>query len=367
MAMTLAEKLAAFDPNLPLEEAHTIPNFWYFDEEIFAAEINKVFANTWQVACRLEEVAQPGSFKTTEIAGEPLVILRDEDSTLRVLSNVCRHRAARVLTEDCGTTRKLRCQYHGWTYDLQGCLRGAPEFDGVRNFAREDNGLPQIPLDTWGPYVWVFLGESQSISLADFLNPLPRKAEGMRLGDLEFVESREYDLKCNWKVFIDNFQDGGYHVNSVHPGLAGAVDYSQYRNEMSDYTTVQISPFRPSEDQTIAKTRTGDCAYYWWIYPNFIVNWYSGVMDTNLVIPTGPTTCKVRFDFFYPPIKNEAEKKFVDESIAVSDKIQMEDVWISEEVQKGITSRFYKSGRFSVRREAPVYHFHQLLGKTLLG
>ena len=125
MPATLSEKLNAFDPTLPLEKARTIPSAWYFDPEMYALETRRVFGASWVVVGRADQVAEPGSFLTAELAGEPVLVVRDGQGVLRAFSNVCRHRAAQVINEPQGKATKLRCRYHGWTYDLTGRLRGS--------------------------------------------------------------------------------------------------------------------------------------------------------------------------------------------------------------------------------------------------
>jgi choline monooxygenase len=365
MSATLREKLAAFDPDLPLERARTIPAAWYFDAEIYAAE-RSVFSHSWLAAARSDQLIQPGSFVTADIAGEPIVVLRDNEGTLRAFHNVCRHRAARVMTEAEGCATRLRCPYHGWTYDLTGRLRGTPEFEGVADFRREDNGLAPLAVGQWGPLVFVH-DEKPTTPLAEYLTPLPEQTTSLQMDKLRFVERRTYELACNWKVFVDNYLDGGYHVNYVHPGLSGVLDYAQYRTDIFAWTSVQSSPIKASENATesVTKVRTGDRAYYWWVFPNLMLNLYQGVMDTNLVLPLGPERCKVIFDFYFADTEGNAAKKYIADSIAVAHQIQLEDVGISEDVQKGLASRSYNTGRFSVRREIAGYHFHRLLGWQL--
>ncbi len=374
MTKTLSEKLSLFDPNLPLERARTIPSLWYFDSEIYTEECRSVFANTWQLAGRLDQIEQPGSFLTAEIGGEPILVLRDSEGILRAFFNVCRHRAARVVCEPEGKATKLRCRYHGWTYDLAGRLRGTPEFDGVADFRREEHGLAGLEVDTWGPLVWVRQRRTApdgelGLSLAEYLSPLPEKTSGLGLEKLRFKERREYLLACNWKVFVDNFLDGGYHVTTIHPALAGVLDYSQYRTEISGNTSVQMSPLRPPdpkrEDPSASRVRTGAMAYYWCVFPNFMLNIYQGMMDTNLVLPLGPERCRVIFDFYFEPNSDPEGERFMAESIAVGHQIQLEDVGICEDVQRGLASRSFDTGRFSVRREAAGYHFHRLLANAL--
>jgi choline monooxygenase len=367
MTQSLVDKLRLFNPDLPLERARTIPSVWYFDPEIYAAERRAVFADTWQAVGRIDQVAEPGSFFSVDLAGEPIVVVRDEAGVLRAFYNVCRHRGARVAAEAAGRATRLRCRYHGWTYDLAGKLRGTPEFDGVADFRREENGLTAVAVAVWGPLVWVHLGASPP-PLEEFLAPLPVRTRDLGMSDLRFVERREYRLACNWKVFVDNYLDGGYHVNTVHPGLAGVLDYSQYRTEVAGQTSVQTSPLRPAdsekENASVGKVRTGDAAYYWWLFPNFMINIYQGVMDTNLVLPLAPDACRVVFDFYFAN-KGVDAQKFIADSIAVGHQIQLEDVGICEEVQRGLASRAFDTGRFSVRRESAGYHFHRLLAQRL--
>jgi choline monooxygenase len=368
MTPSLNEKLNAFDPTLPLERAHTIPSSWYFDPELYAAECRRVFGASWQVAGRADQVAAPGAFVTADIAGDPILVVRGQDGVLRAFYNVCRHRAAQVINQPEGKVTKLRCRYHGWTYDLCGRLRGTPEFDGVEGFCKEEQGLVPLAVAVWGPLVFVHAPPVESAPpLTDFLAPLPQRTADLDLGAMKFVTRREYELACNWKVFVDNYQDGGYHVNTVHPGLAGAIDYSGYRTELAEHTTVQVSPLKASSDSTVGKVRSGECAYYWWVFPNLMVNLYRGIMDTNLVLPLGPERCKVTFDFYFAQTDGPQASDFIEQSIAVAHQVQVEDLEICEEVQRGLKCRSYATGRFSVKREAGGYHFHRLLAHYLSG
>jgi choline monooxygenase len=364
----LHDLMGQFDPDRPLERAATIPNTWYSDPGIFEAERQLVFGDTWQVVGRVDQVRESGSFFTTELAGEPILVVRDDEGVLRGFFNVCRHRAAQVINEAEGKVTKLRCRYHGWTYDLSGRLRGTPEFDGVADFRREDNGLVPIDVAEWGPLVGVNLGEP-SATLEEYLSPLPQRSLGLGLDRLRFAGRRDYRLACNWKVFVDNYLDGGYHINTVHPGLAGVIDYSQYRTEIAGQTSVQISPLKsnPSKNGSdgVAQVRTGDAAYYWWVFPNFMMNLYQGVMDTNLVLPLGTDSCRVIMDFYFDQTEGLEAKRFIEQSIEVGHQIQLEDVGICEEVQRGLSSRSFSTGRFSVKREAAGYYFHQLLARRL--
>src|SRR5262249_6085139 len=196
MSASVQELLHAFDATLPLSKARTIPSAWYFHPEIYVLEGRRVFGNTWQYVGRAEQVRDPGSYLTIEIAGEPILAVRDEKGTLRAFHNACRHRAAQVMNEPCGYATKLRCRYHGWTYDLAGRLRGTPEFDGVEDFRKEEQGLPTMAVDTYGPFLFVHQGTPKQ-TLAEFLAPFPEKMQALSIEAMHFVERREYVLDCN--------------------------------------------------------------------------------------------------------------------------------------------------------------------------
>jgi choline monooxygenase len=357
------ELLASFDPTLPLDRARTIPAAWYHDGEFAQRERQRIFGNCWIAAGRADQVTRPGAFFTCDLAGYPLVVVRDTEGVLRAFSNVCRHRAALVACEPEGQCSRLRCRYHGWTYDLTGKLRGTPEFDGVSDFKREDNGLPAVAVAVWGPIVWVHLGPSPP-PIDSWVSSFSRLGFEQRMASLRFVGRREYRLACNWKVFVDNYLDGGYHINTVHPGLASVLDYSKYRIEIDDHASVQISPLERGPEE-IANVRKGDNAYYAWIFPNLMLNLYEGVMDTNLVLPDGPGACRVLFDYYFADAEGDQARQRIEQSIAVAHQVQLEDVGVCEDVQRGLCSRSYDTGRFSVRREAGGYHFHQLLARWL--
>jgi choline monooxygenase len=363
MDRTLLAEIERFDARLPLARARTISGRWYRDVGFYNLERSAIFGETWQLAARSDQLVTPGSLVTTSVAGEPIVVVRDGEGVLRAFFNVCRHRAACVVTEPEGTASRLRCRYHGWTYDLGGRLIGTPEFDGVADFRKVDNGLVPVAVDSWGPLVFVNLGRRWE-QLATVVAPLPARVGAIT--DFRFVERRSYELACNWKVFVDNYLDGGYHVNTVHPSLAGVLQYAQYKTECFDSTSLQTSPLRVPDqhaDGSASKVRVGEMASYGWVFPNFMINVYSGAMDTNLVLPLGPERCSVTIDFYVSHKEGDVAGRFSAESVDVGHKIQLEDVGVCEEVQRGLASKSYDTGRYSVRREVAVHHFHRLLAK----
>ncbi|HYE65359.1 MAG TPA: aromatic ring-hydroxylating dioxygenase subunit alpha [Pyrinomonadaceae bacterium] len=361
MKASVREIIESYDPHAPLNEAWTIPASWYLDARIMELERRTVFARSWQLVGRADQVREPGQFITFELAGEPLLIVRGRDRVLRGFFNVCRHHAAAVMTEPEGTAPHLRCPYHGWTYTLEGELKGTPDFSGVRNFDRATNGLVPVETTVWEKCVFARL-DSVGPTLEEFLGAdLMGQLSSLGLESLHWMERRCYDLDCNWKVFVDNYLDGGYHVPYLHQGLDSVLDYSNYMIETGERFCLQWSPIVAdgAEPQTVA-VRRGERALYYWIYPNLMINCYDGMMDTNLVIPRGVDRTEVIFDFYFQDVSERARERNL-ASIAVGQRIQNEDVAICRAVQRGLASRAYAAGRLSVRREAGEHLFHRLL------
>jgi phenylpropionate dioxygenase-like ring-hydroxylating dioxygenase large terminal subunit len=343
MEPSLKQIIDSYDPDAPLAEAWTIPAPWYVDPRVFDLERRTVFARSWQVVGRAEQVGRPGQYITHEIAGEPVVVVRGSDGKLRGFFNVCRHHAAAVMTEPSGEAQHLRCPYHGWTYSLEGELKGTPEFGGVSNFNRGSAGLVAVETAVWER--WVLLKVDRS---GPSFGGFP-----VDVAKFHWFERRKYDLDCNWKVFVDNYLDGGYHVPHLHQSLDSMLDYSNYTIENGERFCLQSSP-----------TRTGGRALYYWIYPNFMINRYDNAMDTNLVIPRGVDKTEVIFDFYFTDISEEALARNL-AGVEASERIQDEDTEICRSVQRGLMSRAYTAGRLSVRREAGEHLFHKLLHADL--
>jgi choline monooxygenase len=364
MPTSVQEILASYNAGAPLAEASTIPAPWYVDSRIAELETKTVFSKTWQMIGHADQVEKPGQFVTATVAGEPIVAVRGNDGVLRGFYNVCRHHAAAVVTEPCGQASILHCPYHGWNYGLDGSLKGMPEFDGVKGFERQQNGLVPVKADIWEKFVFVNL-DPQAAPLNDFLGGLVKRVAPLGVSKLLYFDSRTYDIHCNWKVFIDNYLDGGYHVPHLHKGLSSVLDYKQYIIENEDRFCLQSSPMVSSEeDAATGATRKGDRAWYFWQYPNLMINCYEGYMDTNLVLPIDVDHCRVIFDFYFGDVSEKA-REYNQQSVAVGARVQDEDLDICEAVQLGLKSRAYGAGRLSVRREAGEHLFHRLLAADL--
>jgi len=350
---------AALVIDADLARAWSLPAAYYLDAEIFAAETDAIFARTWQLVGGAGQVANAGDYFTCEVAGEPLLIVRDQG--LQGYYNVCRHRAGPA-AQGCGTRKVFRCAYHGWTYDLQGKLISATEFEGVKDFNRDQFGLRPVRAEEWSGLVFVNLS-NDAPPLATSLGELPAQVARYAASNLVLAARREYKVACNWKTYVDNYLEG-FHLPSVHPGLNREVDYNAYVGEVYSRHCKQWSPIRGEGNggRSYASSGSEEAAYFW-IFPNWMLNYYPGNLQVNVVWPLGPEQTLVVFEWYCAP--GVAETEAFSEAVKLGQQTQLEDAAICEIVQKNLRSRSYDRGRYSVTQEKCVHHFHRLYAETM--
>lgn len=347
-----------------LARASTVPSRWYTDPRVLEEEKARIFSRTWQLVGRTEQVREPGQYFTAQVGDEPLLVVRGTDERLRALSNVCRHRAGPV-AEGAGTRKSFRCGYHGWTYALDGRLLHTPEFDGVEEFEAEKCCLPEFPLETWNALVFVNLDRGAA-PLSETLGDIPRRVGSRNLEAMRLAWRRDWLVNCNWKVYVDNYLEG-YHIPIVHPALNRELDYKEYRTETRRFYSIQHSPIR-KDSATRLKVDAqmlGGEAQYFWIFPNLMLNVYPDNYSTNLIVPLDAKRTLTIFEWYFSEPELEETKEAVRRTVEFSDEIQLEDIKICEAVQRGLGSSTYSQGRYSVRRENGVHHFHGLLAEFL--
>jgi choline monooxygenase len=368
------------DPRL--EFAATLPSRFYTDAAVLEEENRRLFARTWQLAGRLEQVRDPGQYFTITLANEPVLVVRGADGVLRAMSNVCRHRAGPIARGE-GKRPVLQCGYHGWTYSLDGRLAVTPEFDGVQEFDRSNCVLPQFQVDVWNELVFVNL-DPRAESLTDFLGTLLSDMPKHDYTGFRLAHHKAWELDCNWKVYVDNYLEG-YHIPIVHPGLFRELDYPAYRTETKRTYSIQIAPTRRAER---IRTEGGDDEVrYFWIYPNLMLNVYPDNFSTNLILPLGHGRTVTLFDWYFKDVEQtllsapgnveqtllsapvDAAKSVrstvIADTVKFSDEIQLEDIDICESVQRGLQSSTYDAGRYSPKRENGVHHFHMLYADSM--
>jgi phenylpropionate dioxygenase-like ring-hydroxylating dioxygenase large terminal subunit len=362
-----------------IECAQTLASRFYTDPSNLEIEKARIFRRTWQLVGTLDHacgevnglkrtIADRETFFTAEIAGEPIVVVRDKEGTLRAFSNVCRHRAGPIALGS-GCKNVLRCGYHGWTYTLDGRLIGTPDVEGVKFFDRSTMGMVPLRLETWEQFIFVNFDQGAE-PLSAYLGDIPEQARGFQFAGLQFAERRDYVLNCNWKVYVDNYLEG-YHIPIAHPGLMREIDYSQYRTDTFRYHSQQFAPIRAmkledSGDRAYAPGSGGTQeALYFWIFPNLMLNIYPDNVSTNLIVPISQDKTLTIFEWFFHDIASAIVQGRMKKAIAFSDEVQQEDIGLCESVQRGLQSALYDRGRYSVKRENGVHHFHMLLGEFL--
>jgi choline monooxygenase len=360
--------------------AWSLPAACYADPGVFAQEKERIFARTWQVVGHGAQLAKAGDFFTTDLSGEPLLLVRGVQGELRGFYNVCRHRAGPP-AEGCGSRKLFRCGYHGWTYGLDGSLISAPEFEGQSGFDAKEFSLAPVRAEEWFNLIFVNLDPGAE-PLLKSLGRLPAQAERCGFAGMKLFERRTYDMRCNWKTYVDNYLEG-YHLPSVHPGLNRELDYNAYTVEPYERHVRQFSPIRGAQPGDAAPRRYQEAREnlttdYFWIFPNWMLNCYPDNVSLNIVLPVDAERSLAIFEWYLPG-EHLAEEDLANENlpneelgsaaakaaVEFSHRIQIEDVGICEIVQKNLHSRSYQRGRYSIKQEKGVHAFHRMYADVM--
>ena len=344
----------------PLLQATALPARFYAGAASAARDREAVFARSWQLLARSEQLAVPGDHVVGEVAGVPLLLVRGEDGVLRALHNVCRHRAGPLASCDGRAARRLRCQYHGWTYALDGTLRSAPDMQAAPGFDVSGVRLPQASVAEWKGLVFAAL--QPAMRLEELLEGIGERLGSNTLDRFRFHRRVAYDIACNWKVYVDNYLEG-YHVPHIHPELNRMLDYRSYSTTCARWSSLQHSPLESTE----ALYGSGE-ALYWFVWPNIALNVLPARVQVNSVLPLQDDRCRVVFDYYYPADADPEALSAVHASDhGFSDLVQVQDVGMCETVQRNLASGSYVAGRLNPLRESGVHHFHELLRAAYRG
>lgn len=361
--------LPHFEVDADVRAARTLPPSFYLDSGVFAAVRDQVFARSWQWLGPTDEVAAHGSMAPrTLLPGlldEPLLLARDAQGALRCLSNVCTHRGAVMVAQAC-QAETIRCPYHGRRFGLDGCLRHAPGFEGALDFPSAADDLPQVPWGLWQGHAFASLKPALPLNtlLAEMAQRLPwLPVHAFRADE---SRSRSFEFEAHWALYVENYLEG-LHISFVHPALNQTLQLADYRYELGTASVLQLAgaqagetafelpPSSPEHGQRIA-------AYYWWLFPNLMLNFYPWGLSVNVVQPLSPTRTRVIFRAFV------ADPALLGRGAGGAlDPVEMEDETIVQSVQQGIRSRLYAPGRYAPQHEAGVHHFHRLLCAALQG
>ncbi len=349
--------------------AETIDKSFYTSAHWYEQSKEKIFEKTWHWLgdLRSMNLSAKSYYPTTlldKYIDEPLLITSDKEEQLRCLSNVCTHRGF-LLKDHPGKARNIVCQYHGRQFDLDGTMTRMPEFKEAENFPRPCDHLHQLPLERWNQFL--FTSIDPAFQWSEIAKVLDEKVGFLPIEQFRFAPeyTKEYLVHANWAVYCDNYLEG-FHIPFVHHDLNDMLDYGSYSTELFKYCNVQIgyadegteSFDLPKGHPEYGKDVT---AYYFWLFPNMMLNFYRYGLQINIVKPIAVDRCKVSFLFY---LHDEEHFRSMDAEV-FSAKVEREDEYVVEGVQKGFKSRFYQNGRYSPTRETGVHHFHRLAHEFL--
>ncbi|KAI7752176.1 hypothetical protein M8C21_027368 [Ambrosia artemisiifolia] len=281
-----------FNPNIPIQEAITPPSSWYTSPEFLSLELDQVFFKGWQAVGCTAQVQESNSFFTGRLGNVEYVVCRDENGELRAFHNVCRHHAS-LLAFGSGKGTCFTCPYHGWTYGLNGALLKATRITGVKNFNVKEFGLVPLRVAVWGPFVLLNL-EREAVSQQGCDDDVGTEWLGSSSEilstngvdtSLSYLCRREYTIECNWKVFCDNYLDGGYHVPFAHKDLASGLKLDSYSTTVYEKVSIQRCDGGEVQGQEDFD-RLGSKSLYAFIYPNFMVRAMDGHQSSTSIRTT---------------------------------------------------------------------------------
>lgn len=359
--------MSAFEVDANIARAKTLSTDFYLHPEWFEIAKEKIFAPSWQFVGDTDQVPFAGSALPLtlldEYLAEPLLLTRDKQNQIHCLSNVCTHRGNLVVEKAC-KLNDLRCKYHGRRFHLDGKFASMPEFKEVENFPTQADDLKKVSLFHLGK--WLFAGLHPAKAATDFFKPIQDRVGWLPFDEFKFRPdlSRDYLVDAHWALYCENYLEG-FHIPFVHAGLNAVIDYSAYTTELFPLSNLQIGIAKnddacfdlPPTSPDVGKKIAG---YYFWVFPNLMFNFYPWGLSINIVKPITPGRCNVSFLTYV-----WKEEKLMEGAGANLHQVEMEDEDVVQQVQKGIRSRFYTHGRYSVTREQGTHHFHRLLAEHL--
>ena len=344
--------------------AQSLPAWIYRDAEFFEREQQAIFRSAWQLVCHLSDIPRPGDFHTLELLGEPLVVLRAEDGTVRAYHNVCRHRAARLLdgpSGHCG--RRITCPYHAWTYALDGRLIGVPQRDNFPGLDTSQHGLKPLEHETFMGFVFVRLAPGLP-SVREMAAPYASELALYRFEEL--VPMGRVTLRSravNWKNVADNYCDG-LHINVAHPGLTRLFG-RDYRIEAQPWIdkmsgTLRDTPSSNWSERLYQQLLPPVAALpperqrlwtYFKLWPNIAFDIYPDQVDFMQFLPISPTETLIReIAYVHPDARREMRAaRYL--NLRINRRVSLEDKALIERVQAGMASSSYSTGPLSVGEE----------------
>jgi choline monooxygenase len=327
----------------------TPPAGTYVDAGLWSRERRAVFGNEWLLAGHGQALVEPGDYLACEIAGWRLLVVVDDGGELRGHHNVCRHRAGPLVDQGCGRVPGLVCRYHGWAYGLDGRLRSARDFGAAEGFDPSTVALWPVRAERWRGLVFVHLElDGPAPPLVEALGTFADECAPFPIESLTVVREVEHGLRCNWKVYAENYLEG-YHIPLVHPGLNKEIDAKRYAVHV-DEAHRWVRHSAPARDGAVNLGR------WLWRWPNLALNLYPDAMNVERYDPVGPAETRLRYSYAF---RDAGDRAGHDEVVRMSAEVTGEDVAICEAVQRNLDSGAYDTGWLSPRHESALAAFHR--------
>ncbi|WP_156678975.1 aromatic ring-hydroxylating oxygenase subunit alpha [Sphingomonas profundi] len=356
----------------PLPE---IPGGRYTRQDFHDLEVEHVWRKSWIYACREEEVREPGSYRAFNKLGPPIIVVRGKDDVVRAFYNTCRHRGAPVVRDEAGKVGRLRCQYHSWSYALDGTLVSVPDERDFACLNKADRGLLPVRCETWGGMV--FINEDQSaMPLADYLGGLPHELACVGMDGLRVVETVSYEIDCNWKAAVDAFLEV-YHINTIHPTNAGVMlhskaaamglmphGHSRMATRKNMNQGINFVEFEGAPDIATMPDfyRNNNVAYN--IFPNLVTPVEPTGFPILLFWPRGLRKTEMVAVYVAPDWGDGERPAFWDRFLPIFDAVLQEDMMNLAPIQQSLDSGAF-TGMMINYQERRIYWFHEELDRRI--
>jgi choline monooxygenase len=353
------------DPDIT--KAETLPSFFYKDPAVFELLKKKIFLKSWQWIGDDNLVKETNSVYPLLILedylNEPIVLSKAKDGSINCMTNVCTHRG-NILVIEPGKAKKITCMYHGRRFDDMGKFEYMPEFSKAKNFPRPCDDLHTFPLVKWGKLL--FAGLNPTFDFQKVINKINERVGFLPIDGFlpDSSLSKDFTINAHWALYCDNYLEG-FHIPFVHKDLNEVLDYNVYKTEVYDHCNLQIG--YSEDDSDVFNLPEGHidfgknvAAYYYWVFPNMMFNFYPWGLSINIVKPISDSLTKISFRSYVLD-----ESKLNRGAGNQLQKVEEEDEFVVENVHNGLRSSFYKAGRFSPTKEQGVHHFHRLISEFL--
>ena len=365
---------------IPSPSAKSLPQKYFVSPEVFAKEKTKIFSKEWLLVGHQSQIAAAGDYFLATIAGESLIVVRDQRSQVRGFYNVCRHRGTRLKEDACGHASTIQCPYHAWTYGLDGRLIGAPHMDDVPGFDKADHSLHPVNLQIWEGFIFVNLMNSgpltsvlspkrerrnkgEFISLEDWFAPLAGKFSHWNMSILQPAKRIEYDVRANWKLMFENYSEC-YHCPGVHPQLQKVSPYDSAENDLREGPFLGgFMKINPGKSLTVSGNAcaafVGDIknlqqVFYYTIFPNMLLSLHPEYVMVHQLWPQSPERTLIVCDWLFHPDAFQRKDFNPNDAIEFWDMTNKQDWHVCELSQQGIGSRAYQPGPYSSRESIPA-------------